>query len=110
MKISCFHHSSVLYAGKSGGRFYNRKALHFLGFFAAHCGQGTHHPNSATGTTMNYSIDFVLPLHCNNKYIDFEKLLEFDLGGLEPCSGSDPAGVVCVQWGWMPIPPCEILE
>jgi hypothetical protein len=65
-------------------RFYNRRALRFLGFFAtrktaAHHGQGKCHPDSATGTITTDSIYFFLQLHCNNKYIDFEKLSEFDL-------------------------------
>ncbi len=59
---------------------------------AAHCGQGTHPPNSAvdtitTGTITTDSTDDAatnstvrsLPLHCNNRYIDFEKLSDFDL-------------------------------
>jgi hypothetical protein len=62
---------------------------------ALHCGQGTVRPSNptatgttTTSTTSSDSTDEAtttnstirsLPLHWNNKYIDFEKLAEFDL-------------------------------
>jgi hypothetical protein len=42
-------------------------------------GQGTRHPTPATPSPTTDSTECLLPLHCNNKYIDFEKLSEFNL-------------------------------
>jgi hypothetical protein len=78
-------------------QFTEEELAGFLSFLrrqkaAAHCGQGTHPPNSAAGTTTTTgtttdslndattnSTPRALPLHCNNRYIDFEKLSDFDL-------------------------------
>jgi hypothetical protein len=58
--------------GKVVADFTTEELSAFLAFLrqektAAHSGQGTCHPNSATGSTTTNSREYLLTLHCNNQ-------------------------------------------
>jgi hypothetical protein len=70
--------------GKVVEDFTTEELSAFLAFLrqdktTSHSGQGTRHPTPATRSPTTDSTECLLPLHCNIKYIDFEKLSEFNL-------------------------------